>query len=378
MSEVRCRHWDATAWVSLAVASFALASLARADELETAPEPTVRQQFYGPLRARDLTPFGYLRLDMRPAFTEDVAPGHWALETELGYQNTWALSERVEHYLTARPGRRKLTHADVADIRALPGENYLVDLELGELDVTLHRQFTAHWGAFVVLAAAAYGGGSFDGAIEQFHSTFGISQMGRRGLGRDGMNLVMDLDSLQYELVDAHARNGLLDPTLGVRYSGIELPPPWKLVLEGSVKVPVAGERAFLSTGRADVGVQASMMRRGPNHAWYGSLAVVDYAGSDSKLQPDARVVPTFVFGLESHLTATLHSIVQVYASPSMYGSDDTGLAELTSAKYQLSLGLRYHRGSHLVSFAMTENLENMANTPDVGFLIGWSYRPSK
>jgi hypothetical protein len=202
--------------------------------------------------------------------------------------------------------------------------------------------------------------------------------MGRGGLARNRMNVVLDLDSVHYVSIDAPPRNGLLDPMLGVRYSGFQLPAPWKLVVEGAVKVPVAGQREFLSTGRTDVGLQASLMRRGTNHALYGSFALVGYAGSESEGQPDARVVPTLVVGLESHITRTIHSILQVYASPSIYSGDDTGLDELTSTKYQLSLGLRYHRGSHLVSFAVTENLANMSNTPDIGFQLGWAYRKKK
>ena len=346
-----------------------------------APPPVERtevsvQPFYGPLRARDLTPFGYLRLDMRPAYSGAIAPGGWAIESEFGYQNTWALSGPVEKYLQARPERRGLTAADVAAIRALPGENYLVDLELGELDVTLHRRVTPHWGAFLIVSAAAYGGGALDGAIEQFHSAFGMTDKGRRGLARDQMNVVMDLDSLQYASLDGRARNGLLDPTLGVRYTGVTLPAPWSFALEAAVKVPVAGQRDFLSTGRLDTGLQASVMRRGDRHAFYGSIAVVDYAGSDGDAQPDARIVPTVVVGFESHLTARVHSIVQLYASPSIYDGDDTGLSALTSNKYQLSLGMRYHRGSHLLTFALTENLANMNNTPDVGLQLGWGYRP--
>src|SRR5512139_1779501 len=89
---------------------------------------TTVQEFYGPLRSRDLSPFGYLRLDMRPAFTGTIAPGNWAVESELAYQNTWAMSDPVEHYLSGRRRRGDLTATDVATILELPGENYLVDL----------------------------------------------------------------------------------------------------------------------------------------------------------------------------------------------------------------------------------------------------------
>src|SRR5262245_65768646 len=38
-------------------------------------------QFYGLLRSRDLSPFGFLRLDMRPAHAVAIDPGTWAIET---------------------------------------------------------------------------------------------------------------------------------------------------------------------------------------------------------------------------------------------------------------------------------------------------------
>src|SRR5215510_3928293 len=85
--------------------------------------------FYGLLRVRDLSPFGNLRLDMRPAHAVSIEPGTWAFETEIDYQNTWALSEETEAYLVGREadGRRPLGPADVQAIRDLPGENYLLD-----------------------------------------------------------------------------------------------------------------------------------------------------------------------------------------------------------------------------------------------------------
>jgi hypothetical protein len=52
------------------------------------PRPR-RARSNGLLRSRDLSPFGGLRLDMRPAHAVSIEPGSWAIETELGYQNTW-------------------------------------------------------------------------------------------------------------------------------------------------------------------------------------------------------------------------------------------------------------------------------------------------
>ncbi len=58
----------------------------------SAPLQAAESEFLGLLRARDLTTFGYLRLDMRPAHAVHAPAGTWAIETELGQQNTWALS----------------------------------------------------------------------------------------------------------------------------------------------------------------------------------------------------------------------------------------------------------------------------------------------
>jgi hypothetical protein len=113
--------------------------------------------YFSLLRGRDLTPFGLLRLDMRPTHAITAEPG------------TWALSPQVEKYLTDLPFRRNLGDTELANIRALPGDNYLVDLELAEVDVTYHYKFTRHWGTFLTLSAVSYDGGFIDSAIEAFH-----------------------------------------------------------------------------------------------------------------------------------------------------------------------------------------------------------------
>src|SRR5258708_39963118 len=93
---------------------------------------------FGLLRERDLTPFGFLRLDMRPAHAVWAPPGNWAVEVLLGYQNTWAMSPNVEQYLKSLPGRRRLGPADLTATPPLPRDPYLVALDPRLLAVTLH------------------------------------------------------------------------------------------------------------------------------------------------------------------------------------------------------------------------------------------------
>jgi hypothetical protein len=141
--------------------------------------------YFGLLRTRDITPFGFLRLDMRPTHARIAPEGSWGVETELAYQNTWALSPNVENYLSTLSGRRDLGPADADAIRALPGENYLVDLELALLDVTFHYKFSSQWAAYLVLSGSWYGGGFLDSTIESFHAaTTSITSWTSRGRRR--------------------------------------------------------------------------------------------------------------------------------------------------------------------------------------------------
>jgi hypothetical protein len=284
----------------------------------------------------------------------------------------------VRKYLTSRgpESRRTITEADVAAINALPGENYLIDLELAQLDVALHRQFTEDWGGYLIVSAAMYGGGFLDGGIEQVHSAFDIDDYGRPALRRNQSNIVLDLKGSQYSSLDAGPRSGLLDPTIGVRYSGFELPRPWTLVLEGAAKVPLAGRRPWLSTGRLDTGLQASLARQSKHHAVYVNASLVNYSGTSGEFPLEQRLLPTLVVALDSHLSSSTHSILQLYASPSVYDERDTEREDLRKTKLQLSLGLRHRRGPHVFSFALTENLANLSNTPDIGLQLGWDYRP--
>jgi hypothetical protein len=62
-----------------------------------------------------------------------------------------------------------------------------------------------------------------------------------------------------------------------------------------------------------------------------------------------------------------------------VYRHQDTDLDELLGEKYQASIGLR-HRFSNqfLFTFGITENLQNVNNTPDIGFQLGLAYIPAR
>lgn len=341
--------------------------------------PSLAGGFYGMLRARDLTPFGFLRLDMRPAHAVSIEPGSWVLETEFDYQNTWALSPEVEKYLNGLEpsGRRHLGEQELADIRKLPGENYLVDLEMATVDVTLHYKFSPHVAGYLIMSGVSYEGGFMDDTIERFHRTAGFHTFGRPAVARNDVNLIYDLKSTQYaRLGSAPTDGGLLDPTIGLRY-GTALGSRWRVSVEGAAKLALAGKRTLLSTGRSDAGAQVAVQYHGNRHAVYANLAGVYYAGGDFPVRARAQVVPTVILGYEYVLTANTNINLQAYASPSVYTHRETDLQELLVNKYQVTAGFRHRVRDTVVTFGITENVQNINNTPDIGFQLGVAWVPT-
>jgi hypothetical protein len=364
-----CSKLRPTGWWALPL--LLLASCAFADE-------TSSGRFYGMLRSRDLTPFGFLRLDMRPAHALSIEPGSFAFEAELGYQNTWALSENVEKYLeNLEPsGRREMTPELLQAIQSLPGEKYLVDQESATLDLAVHYKLSSQWSAYVIATAVSYQGGFLDWSIERFHQGLGFDTFGRHALARNGTHLLFALKSTQLVMQAPPQPQGFLDPTIGLRYVGFKLPGRWQMSAEIAAKVPLQGVRPLLSTGRTDVGMQASFRRLGERNALHVDLAAVYYAGEDQPLPHDAQMIPTVVIGWERQLTGRTNLNLQGYASPSVYRHAQTDLDELLENKFQLSLGVRHRFDNTIVSFAVTENLQNLNNTPDVGFQLGLGWVP--
>ena len=124
-------------------------------------------------------------------------------------------------------------------------------------------------------------------------------------------------------------------------------------------------------------GVQASIQRFWERRAVFASVSTVYYRGGNDLIPTRAQVVPTLVVGVEQRITGRTHAIVQGYVSPSVYARQETDLEDLRKEKYQLSVGLNHSRGASAFSFAITENLQNINNTPDIGFQLGWAYSPA-
>ena len=93
-------------------------------------------------------------------------------------------------------------------------------------------------------------------------------------------------------------------------------------------------------------------------------------------MQHERQIVPTLVLGYEFALTANTNLNLQGYASSSVYSRGETDLEELLGNKYQLTAGIRHRRDHVVLSFGITENVQNINNTPDVAFQLGVVWLP--
>lgn len=340
----------------------------------------VEQQWshVGLLRARDLSAFGLLRLDMLPAHTADAKKDTWTFEVQYAYQNTFILSDNVRDYLEARNiGRQPLRPEDARAILDLPGEAYYIDGEVGLADLVVQRRINDYWSTYLNVPYIRYGKGALDSTIESFHDTIGFSQQGRDLVARDQFQLVYNVGDVSFAQLDRSTRGGFGDPVFGVRYS---LPQPrfgWDVVVELAAKIAVDGERMLLSTGENDYGAQVTLQRRlgaSGRHALYLSGSAVYYAGGPETPGDESQIIPTLIAGYSFGLTQQTSLILQGYASRSVI--QNSTIEELTDDKFQLSAGIQSRGTNILWSLALTENISNFENTPDIGIQLSLAYMP--
>jgi hypothetical protein len=329
----------------------------------------------GLLRGRDLTPFGLFRLDMLPAHTIDARQDSFAVEVLTAYQNTFVMSDNVREYLEARNMvKEPLSRADADEILNMGRDAYYVDAEVGLIDVVIHKRLSTWWTSYVSLPYIGYGRGVLDDTIESFHDAVGFSQQGRDLVARDQFQMVYNVRGARFSQL-AQTPGGWGDPVFGFRYSMPEPRYGWNMVFELGAKFAIFGERFLLSTGRDDYGTQLTLQRTWGRHAAYIAGSAVYYAGGPETPADEHQIIPTALFGYGFGITRDTTAILQAYASRSTV-QDAEDVEELTENKYQLSIGLQQRVGHVQWSLAVTENISNFSNTPDIGAQLGLAYFP--
>lgn len=358
------RRWAAV----LAVLSlWAPGAVARAQEERPGEEP-IDLRFLGPFRTRDLTPTSLLRLDLPPAHGVRGPAGAWAVEIGYSHANTFVMSETVRQYLAQRDRRAPLDQGDVDALFARDGDVFYFDAEVGWVAFTAHYGLTERWQVYATLPVQYYRGGLFDNAVEGFHETFGFSTANRDLVARHNVQVVQRVGEDRFVLLSPPEQVGIGDPILGGRFHLYE-GERWHVVGELALKVPLGRVEDYFSSGHADLGAQLSVQRELEENALYLSTSWIHVGGSDFFPHLDPGGVPTVSFAWEHLLSPRTSTVLQVTGSRSAFPA--TEISELAENKYLVSVGIRRRNGHRVWSVALTENVANFNNSPDIGLHVG-------
>lgn len=330
----------------------------------------------GMLRMRDMTPFGLLRLDLRPPQEPPTSAGDWAVEFDLSYQNTFASSINSRNYLYARGiGRAPARPEDVEAILALPGDDYHVDGEFGRFSLLVHRRLNERWSASLELPYLTYGDSLLDRAVEQFHEALGLRQQGRDFVARDRFQVFYEIDGARQVHLEGTPAGGLGDPVIVVSHRPGRSWLGWQPTIELAAKLAVGGEREWLSTGHNDYGLQLGLRRSFGRQALHLASSLVYYAGgADLPVTRRSQVIPTLAVAWSRRMGERTRFIVQGYAGESVV--DRTNIGGLAAEKYLLSIGLQRDNGRLAWTASITNNVSTFHNTLDVGAQLNFTYRP--
>lgn len=336
--------------------------------------PVAAEEFYGPLRVRDMGPFQLLRLNMLPDHAIAPSQGRYAFEAHLSSSNTFAMDKDVHDYLKERGIRQSIGADDAARIAARTDNAFLFDGSLDYFLFTGHYGFSENFSAYLSLPVHQYSGGFMDHTIESFHDAFGFDSFGRQYISRNQFQALVIVDGDMFYLPGAPIASGLGDPVIGLRYY-YPLHERSAVTIEVAHKHAVHDTGSFLSTGSSDVGLQVSWHTRSESDAWYASFAFVHAGRAEPFPVATRRNAPSFNVAWEHRLSSRLNLILQLNGARSVFGegADD----ELTANVFQASIGLRQRRGEFVWSYALTENMFNFNNTADLGIHIGFAWLPS-
>jgi len=244
---------------------------------------------------------------------------------------------------------------------------YQIDAHIADARLAVTHGFAPDWTWEVALNERHTVNAHLDGLSLAFHDLFGIDQNGRDEVPRNDTRISFPGYGLEMEERGVFSRS--LEVTLTRKLRDHRGPGP-ALALSGTVRYEMLDDGP-LPQGGTDVAVQLSLAQKlGARTRLYADFAHIEF-GEDSfrALIPLDSRQNTAMLAHEWRRKDTQAFLVQyLYAEGAV-----SDLGELSKPSHELVFGYKWLRPSGLWEFAMTENIINFNNSPDVGFTLAFS-----
>jgi hypothetical protein len=325
----------------------------------------------GPLRIRDqfLPSIGFLSFDPLPA--DVLEKDHWQLDLVVTVANDFAHSEAVEQFLAGRSSRQPLTLDELRSIEPAEGSAgiYHLDGEHYRTAIAIRRGVGRGLQMGVLIPFISYQGGVLDGAVEDFHDGFSLSQAGRLGVARNAFTAYVRSGEREV-FIQGDPSSSLSDIVLTAkgRLLGARQGTRTRLALQGSLKLPTGDAKTLTGSGSTDLGIELLGTR------YYGSSCLHVSVGAARLGAHDLFDIPpqTLLSGMlawERALGKSMTGLVQLTISESPFS--DLDLENLNTLSSQITLGVKKAIGANVFFFGLTENVVNFDNSPDIGVHLG-------
>lgn len=331
-----------------------------------------------PFRVRDMTFPTVLVMGWMPRPTDSIGPGSWGFEFNYSQSNNFQISSNVERYLAEREGdRRPLDQNDVDFIvNQVEGDRFYFDGEFGLSELGFHYGINEHLNVAVRLGYLTLGGGFMDGTIYDFHDSIGIGQAGRDFVVPGRFQLLYIDQNESFVQLERSSSGGFTDPVFTVNYTIPRTWRQWTFAVEGGFKLPLADQEKLLGSGSFDFGLQLSAQRVWTRQALVLNVGLVVPGKFEQSQNFDPPTLPSINVAYMARFSDRVTGVAQCLLADNIW-REATG-SDLADPEFQVTLGVQIETWGGLLGLAVTENLFNFDNTPDLGVHLSFGFLLSR
>ena len=333
----------------------------------------------GPFEERNQFIFNLLFLQFPARSGSTLPAGEHRVLLSQTYSNTFAGSDVfLSDFDPASDLRQRLTAPVLAAAQAArPGQSlFLVDTEQGRTEIRWRAGITPRIEAGVEIPFLSYRGGTFDGFIEEYHSTMGLESGGREFYVRDLTELALTLEDDTCFIGQTPDLYQLGDVSLFARFQ-ILRSPSLDMALSGGVKLPTGDSDHLGGSGGTDWGLAMEGTGRWGRHRLHAGAGWVRTGRWSLFPRLDPADTGSLLAAYEFVQGHRLSWIAQLQSQSTVFRGAPGADPDLSRPSSELLGGARWSARDDRWSFeaAFIENLFNQNNGIDIGLRAGAAFR---